>query len=478
MTSLFENLKMKGGGDRKPGCPNDVHFKLHKTSKGKSQKHSILGMNLLTQPKIYEKVDLWIEWPAVPFSSSYPENERQEQYTNWIDSLIIFMNTFQTETIVLRFGYNPFSGSNWPPLTSTSTDYDNYYDEWIKRYPPYDLSGSNLYSIKQILDKTSVKTVYFLVQTASDDISGYRNGIHYLNHLLGQTGKWSYFNKVKTGICIEVEAFINNLDTTYTPDSSNANNVAKKISYLLKNYSGNLFTTNNIKTELGATNLTLDNDLVLAATGTQTQGKSINRISNSTTAPLIINRYFGQCYNMGSSLPQPPTTTQFNSQRNQSVINYLYDCVKLVDTDKSNYWAMLSLETDKIRKLNANNDGFKTPVTPISQQLGLLYQGQWKLFNELINQLKSSSTIAQRGAGWTNVNGFSGYFNGLCPSRNNCSSADPTTTYTDPTGTTTFNNIPLKNIMVFSSDFIEQISNPNADLEKGIDKPPKKSKLF
>ena len=48
MTSLFENLKMKGGGNIKPGCPNDVHFKLHKISKGRSQKHSFFGLNLLT----------------------------------------------------------------------------------------------------------------------------------------------------------------------------------------------------------------------------------------------------------------------------------------------------------------------------------------------------------------------------------------------------------------------------------------------
>ena len=47
MTSLLENLKMKGGGDRKPGCPNNFHFKLHKISKGRSQKHSIFGLNLL-----------------------------------------------------------------------------------------------------------------------------------------------------------------------------------------------------------------------------------------------------------------------------------------------------------------------------------------------------------------------------------------------------------------------------------------------
>lgn len=440
MTSLFENLKMKGGGNRKPGCPNDVHFKLHKISKGRSQKHSLFGINFLTPPKIYEKVDLWIEWPAIPDANT-------SDYTTWIQNIITFMNTFNTETIVLRFGYNPLSGINWP----LPANYNSYYNNWITRYKSYEIN-SNSYSIKQILDKTSVKTVYFLVQPAPDDISGYKDGINYLNYLLSPTGKWSYFNtKVKTGICIEVEAFITNTETTYAPDPA-ANHVAKKISYLLKNYSSNLFTKNNIKTELGATNLTLDNDLVVAATGTQTQGKSINRIVDSG-GNLIIKRYFGQLYNMATSPPSSPL-----SNDNQPIIQYLYDNVKLVDTDKSNYWGVLSLETDKLRKLNSTRTGWQTPTT-ITPQLGLLYQNKWSLFNKLISQLKSQQITATKTIGsstiTTNVNGFSGFIDSP-PSLNQSQNS------------TSYINSPLQNIMVFSSDFIEQVSSPSTDLTSKI----------
>ena len=362
------------------------------------------------------------------------------------------MNTFKTETIVLRFGYNPSSGSNWPPLTSTSTDYDNYYNNWITRYKSYEINTEG-YSIKQILDKTSVKTVYFLPDSAPGDITGYKHGIQYLNHLLTPiTGKWRYFNtKVKTGICIEVESFITNLDITYAPDHA-ANNIAKKISYFLKNYSSNLFTQINIKTELGAPYLTLDNDLVLAATGSQTQGKSANRIVDSGSN-LIIKRYFGQFYNMTTS---PPSSLSNND--NQPVIQYLYDNVKLAATDKSNYWGMLSLETNKLRKLNTHRTGWQTPTT-IIPQLGILYQNKWSLFNKLVNQLKSQETTATKNIGGSdvkvNVNGFSGFI-------------DTPPKQTPSPNTTSHINSPLQNIMVYSSDFIEQISNPSTDLTSKI----------
>lgn len=452
MASFFENLKLSGGGIVKAGLPQNIHFALHRMATGRSQQHSLLGLNLAEIPQtLYEKIDLWIEWPAIPDANT-------TDYKTWIENIITFMNTFNTETIVLRFGYNPFLGSNWPPSTSTSTDYDNYYNNWITRYKSYEIS-SKKYSIKRILDETSVKTLYFLVDSAPDDISGYKAGIHYLNYLLSSTGKWKYFNtKVKTGICIEVEAFISNsnTDTTYAIDTA-ANNIAKKISYLLKNYNGpgTTFPSTNIRTTLGASNLTLDNDSVLAATGSPTQGKSINRIVDSG-GNLIIKRYFGQLYNMTTSPPSSPLSPLSNY--NQPIIQYIYNNVKLVDTDKSNYWGVLSLETDKLRRLNSTRTGWQTPTT-VTPQLGLLYQNKWSLFNKLINQLKSQQTTATKISGsstiTTNVNGFSGFIDSP-PSLNQSQNS------------TTYINSPLQNIMVFSSDFIEQVSNSSTDLTSKI----------
>lgn len=471
------NEAMAGGVGRKNvprlGCKGTCDAKIvgdyippNHPLRGPNTPPSLFGLNLLDQ-QTYAKIDLWIEWPAIPYANT-------NDYKTWIENIISFMKAFSTETIVLRFGYNPLpppSNNNWP--ASPTDDFHDYYNNWITRYKSYEMN-SNQYSIKRILDETSVKTVYFLVQPATGDISGYKDGIKYLNYLLKPGGKWDHFRTktIKTGICIEVEAFIYNTDTTYTDDPA-ANTISKKISYLLKNYSpGTLFTATNIKTVLGACNLTLDNDSVLAATGSPTQGKSINRIVDSSTN-LIIKRYFGQCYNMTSSPPSSLSNT--NTNTNKPVIQYLYNNVKLVDTDKSNYWAILSLETDKLRKLNGAGTSWQTP-TNIPAQLGLLYQNNWSSFNKLANEIKSTNTLATfiGSTGPTNINGFSGYY-----SENNLAPDGDSPSYTTycPVGlcpnpvplgftgaTATYSNIPLQNIMVFQSDFIEQISNPSTGL--------------
>jgi len=473
------NEAMAGGVGRKNvprlGCKGTCDAKIvgdyippNHPLRGPNTPPSLFGLNLLDQ-QTHAKIDLWIEWPAIPYANNNNANNNDDDYNTWIENIISFMKTFSTETIVLRFGYNPYLNHNWP---ASPSDYDDYYNNWITRYKSYEMN-SNPYSIKRILDETSVKTVYFLVQPATGDIPGYKDGIKYLNYLLKSGGKWDHFNTkiIKTGICIEVEAFINNTDTTYTDDPA-ANNISKKISSLLYNYSpGTLFTATNIKTVLEATNLTLDNDSVLAATGTPTQGKSINRIVDSSTN-LIIKRYFGQCYNMTS----PPPSSLSNT--NQPVIQYLYNNVKLVDTDKSNYWAMLSLETDQLRKLNGAGTSWQT-ATNIPAQLGLLYQNNWSSFNKLANEIKSTNTLAtfNGSTGPTNINGFSGYYNG-----NNIDGATGVTYYPDPTppgftgAVTKYINTSLQNIMVFQSDFIEQISDSNANLTGNISAVP--SPLF
>ena len=103
MTSLFENLKMKGGGNRKPGCPNDVHFKLHKISKGRSQKHSFFGLNLLTLPSCNCSFNLWCEYPALTKVSDYGISiVDKPDIKNYIANIISFVKSFNTDSIVIR----------------------------------------------------------------------------------------------------------------------------------------------------------------------------------------------------------------------------------------------------------------------------------------------------------------------------------------------------------------------------------------
>ena len=103
MTSLFENLKMKGGGNRNPGCPNVVHFKLHKISKGRSQKHSFFGLNLLTLPSCNCEFDLWCEYPALTkITDNGISIVDTTDIKNYIANIITFVKNFKTKNIVMR----------------------------------------------------------------------------------------------------------------------------------------------------------------------------------------------------------------------------------------------------------------------------------------------------------------------------------------------------------------------------------------
>ena len=103
MTSLFENLKMKGGGNKKPGCPNVVHFKLHKISKGRSQKHSLFGLNLLTLPSCNCEFDLWCEYPALTkITGNGISIVDTTDIINYIANIITFVKNFKTKNIVMR----------------------------------------------------------------------------------------------------------------------------------------------------------------------------------------------------------------------------------------------------------------------------------------------------------------------------------------------------------------------------------------
>ena len=103
MTSLFENLKMKGGGNKKPGCPNVVHFKLHKISKGRSQKHSLFGLNLLTVPSCNCEFDLWCEYPALTkITGNGISIVDRTDIINYIANIITFVKKFKTKNIVMR----------------------------------------------------------------------------------------------------------------------------------------------------------------------------------------------------------------------------------------------------------------------------------------------------------------------------------------------------------------------------------------
>ena len=186
MTSLFENLKMKGGGNIKPGCPNDVHFKLHKISKGRSQKHSFFGLNLLTLPSCNCEFDLWCEYPeSTKVDGNGVPYVDQTSLKNFIDNILTFISIFKTERLVMRMQqmdgthfdfsikdkermYYCLTGDNsaqkGDPLPS------NYIN---KAFPFYSLEDNNdestmAYLMNQIKTKYSNVKVYILPYVGFD----------------------------------------------------------------------------------------------------------------------------------------------------------------------------------------------------------------------------------------------------------------------------------------------------------------------
>jgi hypothetical protein len=156
-------------------------------------------------------------------------------------------------------------------------------------------------------------------------------------------------------------------------------------------------------------NLTNESGNKIAATGPPTQGKSINRIVDKNKN-IFIKTYFGQWYNLDGFAPN------YKSNPNDIVDEYKTK-VKLVDTDMENYWPMISIETNKIRSLDKMSGSYSSKN--ITMQLG---DNTWNSLSTIVSLLKQ------------------------------------------------YNNI--KNTMIYSGGFIEQIENLNTDLRKTIQSIP------
>ena len=153
---------MKGGGDRKPGCPNDVHFKLHKTSKGKSQKHSILGMNLSTGQPCNCSFNLWCEYPALTeITSNGIATVGTTNIINYIKNIISFVKSFNTDSIVIRL-QAPKIQLDWSIKDTTRmyealTGVGTYGDSLIES------SKERTFPFYSLEDKTDNSTIGYLI---------------------------------------------------------------------------------------------------------------------------------------------------------------------------------------------------------------------------------------------------------------------------------------------------------------------------
>jgi hypothetical protein len=394
----LNNLTLSGGGNKKPGLAKNHIFSMHRMTKSKTANNSLFNLSYIEN--VFSSCDLWIEIPSIPKKIIIGEKEFFENWRNFIYNLIVFLNAFKTQTIVLRFN----QGTKTNPGSWPKQKMESYYTDWIERWPLYDPDENKDYTIAYLLKSCpTIKNIWFLPWASS--INDWWDGIHFLNNycLTDSNSKMNnLYKKYNTGVCIEVEALVSQESNAYVGDIDNSNAVAKKISYLIESKVKN-GTINDIESYF--INFTNESGNKIAATGPPTQGKSINRIVD-VNKNIFIKTYFGQWYNLDGFAPN------YKSNPNDIVDEYKTK-VKLVDTDLNNYWPMISIETNKIRHLDAISGSYSSGN--IEMQLG---DNTWKNLSTIVSLLKQ--------------------------------------------------NYNTKNTMIYSGGFIEQIENRNTDLRKAI----------
>ena len=388
MTSLFENLKMKGGGDRKPGCPNDVHFKLHKTSKGRSQKHSIFGLNLLLPTLPPPVIDLWMEIPSFPppvdsnGTSLFP-SENIKCFTNFNKNIITFCNYYKSENIVIRI---EAPKDNWTKTNYTTNT--QIFDYISSRFSFYEDNGD--YTLNYLISQlTTVKNLYFLPyvqgnfsspplttlsnpQDYKDNRDAFWTAVEftnwYIKNKLSSIKVSSGSLNFKIQLVIEPEnmglpgikyrdgdaptALLVNKPNPCAFKGNNlnsiANSVATQINYLFENKDINTLKADlNYEYILNYMPSSIPISSFAATTGT-TGGKVINTVYD-TNNNQAVTTIFGQWYNFGSYPPFKP-----DDKKPDNLIKIFKDNIKLADTNKDYYTPLLSIEDGTKRNLDVN----------------------------------------------------------------------------------------------------------------------------
>lgn len=339
MTSLFENLKMKGGGNRNPGCPNDVHFKLHKISRGRSQKHSFFGLNLLTMPQISQltSLGLWTEWLKTPIQFGPPKTEgTPDQINTWMEQLNQFMKQFNSQTLVFRI-QAPEIGK-W----TSSINYNDWKQYWALDNGAFDKLYDNINTLKEIhflpyinIEYDSNGNKLTTKQQAADQYSFAYDFIYNNISDLTPTN-----NAIKKYICIEPENINDGsgnviVDNTYLNNPTAANNEAKLTAMAVKSIKTNSTNYPNLK---------------LSYVGAPTLGKSQNLVK-------FTEKQFGEWYSDTDIDGASPT---FYNQSVNQIMQQWQNSIKIGDTNVDNYMAMLSIETNYFRRPNFSG-GYQLP---------------------------------------------------------------------------------------------------------------------
>ena len=96
----LNNLTLSGGGNKKPGLAKNHIFSMHRMTKSKTANNSLFNLSYIEN--VFSSCDLWIEIPSIPKQIIIEEKEFFENWRNFIYNLIVFLNAFKSQTIVLR----------------------------------------------------------------------------------------------------------------------------------------------------------------------------------------------------------------------------------------------------------------------------------------------------------------------------------------------------------------------------------------
>lgn len=412
MSSLFENLKMTGGGNKKPGSANIVHFKLHKTARGRSQKHSLFGLNLLTIPTCNCSFNLWCEYPALTkITTNGISIVDTNDIKNYISNIIAFVKSFNTDSIVIRLQapkiqldwtiqdekqmYEMLAGVNATGglgigggLSGASKD---------RTFPFYSLEdktdNSTIgYLIDQLKTINPTIKIYLLPYVGFD--AGYTGPFNFVSssspsspipgYIVGTTDNqnavdsfWCAvkFYKYYSDYCITnvghsfdgviIETENSQLDTPTVPGKPSANAQIKATYSLFNTAPQNSLITQGV---LNYASTPIDNTTIkFGLTGSPTISKTINQINTVSIGSNKINitTLWPQYYNLGTA-SDPTEQLKYSSLDKRIVSDYINSTVSHPPSDNdttAEVMGMLSIETNKIRKYSSTGVVFggRTP---------------------------------------------------------------------------------------------------------------------
>lgn len=363
----YSNMTMSGGGNDKAGLVLPFHLRTwhyaprrRKQVRQGKEYHAPLFFGI-AMPSSFS-LGLWTEWLTTPEVFDPNTGKKIGKATPadvvaWMSQMNQFMKTYNSKTLVLRIqAPGPASDNGeW----ADTTDYTTWLNYW-------GLDNGGLE--KLFSDVTTLQEIHFLPYVNDDPATMWDQASHAYKFILRNLEKLtpSVKNNPTFYMCIEPENFKPaatskpppaNTWSGYLRNPQEANADAKTIAMV-------------------RSNIMLDEKLKLSCVGAPTVGKQINMVQD-------VDKYIGEWYSDTDIDTVNPSS--FYGQDVQVIASSWKNSIKLGDTTMDSYYAMLSIETNYMRALNNNSDGYGAPKhTPGLARLGPQDQGKTQDLAQLI----------------------------------------------------------------------------------------------